>query len=73
MKRKNTESWKVTAGSFVRHYATAHHAEQMARALRLNGMDVTVTTIEFPTDPLTRLILLAVLEEMDRSGVLDSE
>ena len=44
--------WKVTwIGYWTREactriYATEHHAEQMARALRLNGIpDVMVTTL----------------------------
>ena len=35
-------TWKVTSGSFKRIYFIEYHAEQMARALRLNGMIVEV-------------------------------
>ncbi len=56
MAHKQTMVWKVKAGGFERHYATEYHAEQMARALRLNGMEVTVSPTKLPADPLTRLI-----------------
>lgn len=55
--RMQTKCWIVKAGKFERHYATEYHAEQMARALRLNGMLVTITEGQLPSDPLTRLIL----------------
>jgi hypothetical protein len=37
--------YRVTAGTFTCAYFTEYHAEQMARALRLNGMQVTITPI----------------------------
>ena len=51
------QTWEVRAGQFVRHYATERHAEQMARALKLNGMLVTVKRGTLPNDALTRLVL----------------
>ena len=54
---RSTAAWEVSAGKFKRHYGSEHHAEQMARALRLNGMAVTVRQISLRNDPLTRLIL----------------
>lgn len=51
--------WTVTAGRFVRHYFTEHHAEQMARALRLQGMTVTIDSGYLKDDPLTRLAVSA--------------
>lgn len=48
--------FEVRAGAFVRHYATEYHAEQMACALRLHGMVVTVESVRLPDDPLTRLV-----------------
>lgn len=56
MTRKAIEVWEVRSGKFVRHYATEHHAEQMARALKLNGMLVEVTRGTLPSDALTRLV-----------------
>lgn len=53
---KTIQTWEVRAGNFSRHYFTAHHAEQTARALELNGMTVTITKGELPNDPLTRLL-----------------
>ena len=50
------QTWEVRAAKFVRHYATEHHANQMARALRLNGMLVEVREISLPRDALTRLV-----------------
>lgn len=55
MKRKQLKAWKVTAGTFTRLYLTEHHANQMARALILNGMSVTITETTLPDDALTRL------------------
>ena len=52
--------YRVRAGSLTRLYAAEHHAEQLARALRLNGMAVTVDTVRLPNDPLTRLTVRAV-------------
>lgn len=53
--------YRVRAGSLTRLYAAKHHAEQLARALRLNGMAaVTVDTVRLPNDPLTRLTVRAV-------------
>lgn len=56
---KSLTVYRVTAGSFERDYATEHHAEQMARALRLHGplagVTVTVEALRMPDDALTRL------------------
>ena len=38
-----SHTWIVCAGSLSLAYFTEYHAEQMARALRLNGLVVTVT------------------------------
>ena len=54
--KRNLDTWEVRAGKFVRHYATEYHAEQMARALRLNGMDVAIRLISLRNDALTRLV-----------------
>lgn len=40
---RHIKTWTVTAGTLRHVYFTEYHAEQMARALRGNGMDVTVT------------------------------
>lgn len=57
MKTNRTlDTWEVRAGRFVRHYTTEYHAEQMARALELNGMTATVKQITLPNDPLSRLV-----------------
>ena len=37
--------YQVTAGTFNHLYHTEYHAEQMARALRLNGMQVEVKPV----------------------------
>ena len=58
MNNSNMQVWEVKAGNFVRHFATEYHAEQMARALRLNGMAVTVSAGQLRDDPLTRLIAI---------------
>ncbi|CAB4171514.1 hypothetical protein UFOVP920_4 [uncultured Caudovirales phage] len=42
-------------GTLTRMYFTRHHADQMARALTLNGMETTVDAISLPDDALTRL------------------
>ena len=55
--KRTVKTWEVRAGNFVRHYATEYHAEQMARALRLNGMAVAVREFTLPNDALTRLIV----------------
>jgi hypothetical protein len=55
VKRAQIEVWRVTAGSFVRYYATDYHADQMARALFLNGMEPVVERVTLPRDPLTAL------------------
>lgn len=52
---KNLKVWTVKAGSLTRHYFTEHHAEQMAAALRANGMLVEVTQGWLKDDALTRL------------------
>ena len=54
--KRNLDTWEVRAGKFVRHYATEYHAEQMARALRLHGMDVAIRLISLRDDALTRLV-----------------
>ena len=38
-------AFRVRAGSLTRLYFTEYHAEQLARALRLNGMTVTIDTV----------------------------
>lgn len=57
--KKHLTVYRVTAGSFERDYETEHHAEQMARALRLHaplsGVPVTVEALRMPDDALTRL------------------
>ena len=55
MSRKNLTVYRVRAGSLTRFYHTAHHAQQLARALELNGMSVTVDQVRLPDDPLTHL------------------
>ena len=60
---KQITAYRVRAGSlrhgarWTRTYHTAHHAEQLARALRLHGMTVTVDTVRvrLPNDALTAL------------------
>ncbi len=52
---KHIDVYRVRAGSLTRMYHTEYHAEQLARALRLNGMTVTVDTVRLPDDALTRL------------------
>jgi hypothetical protein len=36
-------------------YRTEHHAEQMARALELNGLRAAVDQVQLPDDALTAL------------------
>ena len=55
MKQKTLKVWEVRAGNLVRHYYTEYHAEQMAHALRMNGMTVEIKSGVLPNDPLTRL------------------
>lgn len=59
MSRRTLQAYRVTAGTLTRHYFTEHHAEQLARALRmhppLKGVAVTVTPVRLPDDALTRL------------------
>lgn len=50
-------TWRVKAGTLTCFYFTEYHAEQMARALRLHGMEVTVDTVRLPDDALTRLVV----------------
>jgi hypothetical protein len=51
--------YRVTAGTFMRDCASEHHADQLARALRLHGplrgVPVTVEAIRVPDDALTRM------------------
>ena len=58
--------WTVTAqspqlqssecrGQLKRMYFTEHHADQLARALTLNGMAVKIEKTSLPYDALTRL------------------
>ena len=54
---KTIKVWEVKAGNFVRHCYTDYHAEQLAHALRMNGMEVEITTGVLPNDPLTRLMV----------------
>lgn len=37
--------WQVTFGTITKIYYTEYHAEQMARALRLNGTPVKIYKI----------------------------
>jgi hypothetical protein len=57
--KRTMDIWTVKAGSLTRHYFTAHHAEQMANALRrhepLSGVTVTVERSSVPRDALTLL------------------
>ena len=53
--RPQVTVWRVRAGSLTRLYYTAHHAEQLERALTLHGMQVKVDQVKLPNDPLTRL------------------
>jgi hypothetical protein len=53
--RRAVETYRVSAGTFRRFYFTEYHAEQMARALRLHGMDPKIERVNLPADPLTRL------------------
>ena len=55
MRRRNLACFKVSAGTFVRFYFTEYHAEQMARALRLHGLTVTIEAATLPNDALTLL------------------
>jgi hypothetical protein len=48
-------TYRVRAGSLTRMYYTEYHADQMARALRLNGMTVAIDTVRLPNDALTAL------------------
>lgn len=43
--RRRIDAWKVTFGKTYRLYYTEYHAEQLARALRLNGTECTVTQV----------------------------
>ena len=52
---KTITVFRIKAGSITRMYATEHHAEQMARALRLNGLEPLIDVVRLPNDPLTRL------------------
>lgn len=56
---RHINAYRVTAGVFSRILATEHHAEQMARALRMHGplagVPVTVDPIRISNDALTRL------------------
>lgn len=42
---KTFPQWVVAFGTSTRTYYTEYHAEQMARALRLNGTPYTLKTI----------------------------
>ena len=53
--RRTITVYRIIAGNFRRDYYTNYHAEQMARALRLNGMDVTIQELQMPADALTEL------------------
>lgn len=52
---KQITTYRVRAGSLTRFYFTEYHAEQMARALRLNGMNPVIEQVKLPNDALTRL------------------
>ncbi len=52
---KNVTVFRVTAGSVKQMYFAEHHAEQMARALRMNGMTPVIDIVRLPDDALTRL------------------
>lgn len=56
---KHITVYRVTAGPFSRDYYAVHHAEQMARALKmhkpLEGAPVLIEAIRLPDDGLTRL------------------
>jgi|HubBroStandDraft_1064217.scaffolds.fasta_scaffold1163650_2 hypothetical protein len=55
MSTKQVTVYRVRAGSLTRMYFTEYHAEQMARALRLHGMTVSIDTVQLPNDALTRM------------------
>jgi hypothetical protein len=55
MSREHVTVYRVRAGTLTRLYYAEHHAEQLARALRLHGLEPVVDTIQLPDDPLTRL------------------
>jgi hypothetical protein len=57
MSRPERTVWRVTAGSLTRLYFTEYHAEQMARALRGNGMTVDVDMISVPDDAVTGMTI----------------
>ena len=59
MKRNQVQVWRVTAGKLVRDYFTEHHAEQMARALTLNGMSPVIESHYLKDDALTRITVSA--------------
>ena len=52
---KKLTVWRVRAGTYSAMYFTEYHAAQMARALELHGMRVTIDTVRVPDDALTRL------------------
>jgi len=52
---KQVTVYRVRAGSVTRMYRTEHHAEQMARALELNGLRAAIDQVQLPDDALTAL------------------
>jgi len=38
--------WMESQHPYEQRFATAHHADQFARALRLNGLDPAIFTVE---------------------------
>jgi hypothetical protein len=58
---RTMDIWTVKAGALVRHYFTAHHAEQMADALRQHKALASVTvTVERRSVPRDALSMLAI-------------
>jgi hypothetical protein len=54
---RNLTVYKVSAGMFVRYHFTEHHAEQLGRALRRHGMEVTIKQVKLPNDALTKMVV----------------
>ena len=52
---KTATVYRVKAGTYTAMYYTEYHAEQMARALALHGMQPVIDTLRLRDDPLSRL------------------
>ena len=57
MRPRRVNVYRVTAGRLTRDYFSQHHADQFARAMRLNG--VKPVAVQLPNDALTRVTVSA--------------